>query len=127
MALVDDADDGADSRLAVDPTDVETAGALADATSFKDFADKMGASDLQDLLECAAAYTAYVEGRPHFTHPQIMKQVAGMNGEDSFSREESLRSFGKLLRQGKIRKVKRGQFTISQSSQFTPKNRSAAS
>ena len=41
-----------------------------------------------------------------------------MTGHEQLTREESLRSFGKLLRQGKIQKVSRGQFTISQSSRY---------
>ncbi|MEM1428640.1 MAG: hypothetical protein AAGG09_04205 [Pseudomonadota bacterium] len=106
-------------------SDVEAAGIFADSTAFADFAEKMGAEGLSDLLECAAAYAAYVEGRPHFSHPQIMRVVRdGIEGQESLSREESLRTFGQLLRQGKIRKVSRGQFTISKSSRYRPEARS---
>ncbi|MEL6206276.1 MAG: hypothetical protein AAFR47_13340, partial [Pseudomonadota bacterium] len=108
-------------------SDVEAAGIFADSTAFADFADKMGAEGLDDLLECAAAYTAYVEGRPHFSHPQIMRVVRdGIEEQSGLSREESLRTFGQLLRQGRIMKVSRGQFTISKSSRYTPDTRSAA-
>ncbi len=108
-------------------TDEEAAGHFADSTAFADFADRMGAQGLADLLECAAAYTAYVEGRPHFSHPQLMRAVReGIEGQEDLSREESLRTFGQLLRQGKIRKVSRGQFTISKSSRYTPEARQVA-
>jgi hypothetical protein len=108
-------------------SDEEAAGIFAESTAFADFADKMGAEGLSDLLECAAAYTSYVEGRPHFSHPQIMKTVREqIEGQEGLSREESLRTFGQLLRQGKIRKVSRGQFTISKSSRYTPEARSVA-
>ncbi|RDC73712.1 hypothetical protein DLJ49_06235 [Rhodovulum sp. 12E13] len=108
-------------------TDEEAAGHFADSTAFADFADRMGAEGLADLLECAAAYTAYVEGRPHFSHPQLMRAVReGIEGQEDLSREESLRTFGQLLRQGKIRKVSRGQFTISKSSRYTPEARQVA-
>ncbi len=107
--------------------DEEAAGHFADSTAFADFADRMGAEGLSDLLECAAAYTAYVEGRPHFSHPQLMRAVRdGIEGQEGLSREESLRTFGQLLRQGKIRKVSRGQFTISKSSRYTPEARQVA-
>ncbi len=98
---------------------------FADSTSFADFAEKMGATELPDLLEAAAAYTAYVEGRPHFGRPQIMRQVAGFSGKDEFNREEGLRSFGQLLRQGKIIKVNRGKFEIAETTRFKPEARFA--
>ena len=55
----------------------------------------------------------------------IMQQVAELNSVQNFTREDSLRSFGQLLRQGKIRKLSRGQFTLSQSSRYTPEQRRA--
>lgn len=106
-------------------SDDNGANIFTDSTSFADFAEKMGASELPDLLEAAAAYTAYVEGRPHFARPQIMRQVAGFAGKEEFNREEGLRSFGQLLRQGKIIKIKRGQFEIAQTTRFKPEARFA--
>jgi len=98
---------------------------IASSTSFAEFAEKMGATELPDLLEAAAAYTAYVEGRPFFARPQILRQVAEFTGKEDFSREEGLRSFGKLLRQGKILKIKRGQFEIAETTRFKPEARIA--
>ncbi len=98
---------------------------LADSTSFTEFAQRMGATELPDLLEAAAAYASYVEGRPHFSRPQIMRQVANASAEAGFNREDSLRSFGQLLRQGKIRKVKRGLFVIAETTRFKPESRIA--
>ncbi len=99
---------------------------LADSKSFAEFAERIGATDLADLLEAAAAYAATVEGRPSFSRPQIMKKVAGFGPEDQFSREDGLRSFGMLLRQGKIQKVKRGQFAIAKTSRYIPEARRMA-
>ncbi|AXX97142.1 hypothetical protein BAR1_03855 [Profundibacter amoris] len=93
---------------------------ITDSTSFADFAREVGATDLPDLMEAAAAYAAYIEGRPHFARPQIMRQVANYAGKDEFNREEGLRSFGQLLRQGKIVKIRRGQFGIADSTRFKP-------
>lgn len=89
-----------------------------ESRSFAEFADRLGATQLGDLLEAAAAYTAAVEGRPHFSRPQIIKKVAYLAEDGEFSREEGLRSFGMLLRQGKIQKVKRGQFAITPASRY---------
>ncbi|QMU57225.1 MAG: hypothetical protein GKR98_02795 [Boseongicola sp.] len=97
----------------------------AKAANFKDFASKMGAVELPDLLEAAAAYTAFVEGQPHFSRPEIMKRVARVDPALQVSREAGLRSFGQLLRQGKIQKLQRGQFTIDENTRFNPAQRIA--
>ena len=54
-----------------------------------------------------------------------MKRVARVDPALEMSREESLRSFGQLLRQGKFRKLERGQFTIDKDSRFNPAHRIA--
>lgn len=100
--------------------------AAAEATSFAEFAESMGTSGLADLLEAAAAYTATVEGRPHFSPPQIMKKVAAVADEGHYTREDGLRSFGQLLRQGKIAKIRRGQYQITEQSRFWDETRRAA-
>ena len=97
-----------------------------EAKSFAEFAERLGATDLGELLEAAAAYTATVEGQPHFSRPQILRKVANFGDDEDFSREDSLRSFGMLLRQGKIQKISRGQFTITESSRFMSEARRAA-
>ena len=91
--------------------------------TFAEFASDMGAVELTDQLEAAAAYSAFVEGEEHFSRPQIMKAVAELNEEQEFTREEGLRSFGLLLRRGKIKKLKRGQFTIASTTRFNPEIR----
>ena len=103
----------------------EAGNIFANAKSFADFAERIGATDLPDLLEAAAAYAACVEGRPHFSRPQILRSAAAASGTE-VSREQSLRSFGMLLRQGKIQKVKRGQFAIAESSRYLPEARKIA-
>ncbi|MEL6644423.1 MAG: hypothetical protein AAFQ79_10840 [Pseudomonadota bacterium] len=91
---------------------------------FAEFAKQMGATELPDLLEAAAAYSAFVEGRREFSRPQLMRRVASFERE-TFTREAGLRSFGQLLRQGKIQKLKRGQFTVTDETRFNPEARVA--
>lgn len=93
---------------------------FAEDSSFAEFARDLGALDLPDMLEAAAAYYHYVEGQPHFSRPQIMSAVATLDKDGAYSREEGLRSFGMLLRRGTIRKVRRGQFEITDESRFRP-------
>lgn len=91
-----------------------------DLGSFQEFADAQGASDLPDLLEAAAAYASYIKGQPTFTRPELMSKVMTLSEEEPHSREDSLRSFGQLLREGKIVKIKKGQFTVSEDTRFRP-------
>ncbi|MGL4281042.1 MAG: hypothetical protein ACRCS0_11790 [Albidovulum sp.] len=86
--------------------------------SFAEFAEHLGATSLPELLEAAAAYTANVEGMTHFSRPQIIRRIEGLTEDEDYSREDSLRSFGMLLRQGKIQKIRRGQFVLTDASRF---------
>lgn len=97
----------------------------ADADSFADYASDLGATKLPELLEAAASYMSFVEGREEFSRPQLMTKVrqAGPSGE--FSREDGLRSFGQLLRSGKIEKIKGGRFTVSDDIGYRPDERAA--
>lgn len=89
------------------------------AESFSEFAAQMGAHGLPDLLEAAAVYLAVVEGQPTFSRPQVMSKASSVS-DDGFSREDGLRSFGQLLRQGKFQKQKPGQFVVQETSRFNP-------
>lgn len=92
--------------------------------SFADYAVAQGATELPDLLEAAASYLSFVEGREQFSRPQLMTKVRQVGHED-FTREDGLRSFGKLLRAGKIEKIKGGRFTVSDDIGFRPDERAA--
>ena len=92
----------------------------ADNTSgFALYAQSVGAADLPELLEAAAAYMSYVEGRDQFSRPQLMSTLRQAESADS-SREDRLRSFGQLLRDGKIRKTSGGRFTAADHISFKP-------
>jgi len=86
--------------------------------SFAQFVDALSPEGLSELLEAAAAYLSVHEKRKHFSRPQIMRKVASVAGETRFSREEGLRSFGALLRQGRLQKLERGQFALAPTSRF---------
>jgi hypothetical protein len=45
--------------------------------------------------------------------------------KQSFNREDGLRSFGQLLRAGKIEKTKGGRFTVTNEISFRPDEREA--
>lgn len=85
-------------------------------SDFEEFAAEMGATDLVDVLEAAAAFSAVVEGEDTFSRPKLLHLAAEASGE--FSREDGLRGFGQLLRNGTIRKVKRGAFALGDDSRY---------
>ncbi|HAV07464.1 MAG TPA: hypothetical protein DCX13_01135, partial [Rhodobacteraceae bacterium] len=91
---------------------------------FGAFVEKVGASSLNEVLEAAAAYMSFVEGREEFSRPQLMTKAKQVDGQE-FSREDGLRSFGMLLREGKIEKLKGGRFTVSERISFRPDARAA--
>ncbi|MBS0123216.1 hypothetical protein [Thetidibacter halocola] len=86
---------------------------------FADYAESVGARELPELLEAAAAYMSFVEGRDQFSRPQLMTTVRQAEQQE-FSREDRLRSFGQLLREGKIEKTTGGRFTASDRISFKP-------
>ncbi len=92
---------------------------------FADYATECGAAELHELLEAAASYMSFVEGRDHFSRPQLMNKVKQLDSAE-FNREDGLRSFGQLLREGKIEKTSNGQFTVSGQIGFRPGERAAS-
>ncbi|KAB2541638.1 hypothetical protein AL035_11285 [Salipiger aestuarii] len=93
-------------------------------SGFAEYADSVGARDLPELLEAAAAYMSFVERREQFSRPQLMTKVRQAEQSES-SREDRLRTFGQLLREGKIEKTRGGRFTASERISFKPDARAA--
>jgi hypothetical protein len=92
--------------------------------AFAEFANRAGATELPDLLEAAAAYLSFVEGHERFSRPQLMNKVRLVK-QDGYNREDGLRSFGQLLRDGKIEKKGGGRFAASGDIGFRPDEREA--
>ncbi|MEL7011699.1 MAG: hypothetical protein AAFO72_00300, partial [Pseudomonadota bacterium] len=102
----------------------ETVHLTQSAESFSEFAEDIGANNLSELLEAAAAYMSDVEGRVQFSRPMLMGKLKEATRED-FSREDSLKSFGQLLRNGKLQKLKGGRFAVTDETDFRAKKRDA--
>ncbi len=95
-----------------------------DVGGFAQYATENGATTLPEMLEAAAAYMSFVENRDQFSRPQLMNKVRQLQVE-SFNREDGLRTFGQLLRDGKIEKTGGGRFTASGQIGFQPDSRAA--
>ena len=119
-ALDDDADADADADA------VDTDNIFADSRGFAEFADSLGATGLPQLLEAAAAYATCVEKRDHFTRPFLMRRLESGQLGEGFTREDGLRGFGTLLREGKIEKIGRGHFALTDSSSYLAEARKIA-
>ncbi|MGQ0565711.1 MAG: hypothetical protein ACT4OK_11650 [Gemmobacter sp.] len=88
------------------------------AQGFAEFAERLGAQDLPDLLEAAVAYAACVEGRPHVSRPYMLRQVGTALPDAEGKRDEMLQDFGRLLRHGRIEKVRAGLYALPGSSRM---------
>lgn len=109
--LLGTAEDDMDEDDVFDP--VEDANYFAPSETFDDFVDKLGATSLPELLEASAVYCAQVLGRPLFSRTMVMHQVQTLTDAPEHNLEDSLRGFGTLLRQGRLAKIKRGHFAVT--------------
>jgi len=123
-SLTDEDDEDQDLNAALDGTD--SGNIFGATTNFADYAEKLGAESLSDLLEAAVAYAALVEGRADVSRPEMLKHVLSLQPELENDRESVLRSFGTLLREGRIEKVRRGHFALSETSPIQSEARKAA-
>ena len=94
---------------------------------FADFIGPMQLTTLTEMTEAAAAYITYVNGQEDFARPTVMKLVTSTDAPMTRSRENLLRAFGVLMRQGTLRRSRRGQFEISDESGFVEQARRFAS
>lgn len=105
------ADAEEDEDLAEDSKEIDESGLAT-------FAELVGARSMAEMLEAAAAYATCVEKRNHFTRPQLMRRMMASAGGKPVSREDGLRSFGTLLRTGRIEKVTRGHYSLAENSPY---------
>lgn len=87
------------------------------------FAGSLALTSTVELLEAAAAFATCVEQRQEFTRPQLMRRLLASAASGGIGREDGLRSFGTLLRTGRIEKVGRGHYMLSQNSPYLAKAR----
>lgn len=76
------------------------------------FADAAGAVSMTDLLEASAAYRTLVNGRPSFSRGEVLELLDEFS-DDGFSQETRIKTFGSLLRGGRIQRVDNGEYEMS--------------
>lgn len=80
--------------------------------AFADFADRIAAGTLPDLMEAAAAFVICMEGATGFTRPDLMRLLTALPGPRGGSPEDQMRGFGRLLREGRFLRAGRGTFAL---------------
>lgn len=81
--------------------------------AFKAFAADIDHTDIAGLMRAAAAFVMQSSGETHFNRPQVVKLVTQADVAGSVSREDALRAFGRLLRDGDIIKVAQGCYSLT--------------
>ena len=99
---------------------VRTASALSseDRRAFKAFAETVDAWLLDEQIEAAAAYATHLKGQHEFTRVELMSYVLAYNEGKNVTRDDMLRGFGTLLREGRLQRSERGAFRLSSASEF---------
>ncbi|MEM9970288.1 MAG: hypothetical protein AAF762_04215 [Pseudomonadota bacterium] len=107
-------------RIQASDPDEGTVTTEGSTDEFRAFAVKMKAEGLQEELEASLAYGLFVEGAEFNSRPKIMARVLRLHDDGSVSREDGLRAFGVLLREGRIQRARRGEFILPETRRFHP-------
>lgn len=96
-----------------DPDAEPVVAANTDLTAFAAFAAHIDHDDIEGYLRAAASFVTQASGLSHFHRPQVVKLVTKQDSPDAISREDALRAFGRLLREGEIIKVAQGCYALT--------------
>ncbi|WP_432447980.1 hypothetical protein [Aliiroseovarius marinus] len=95
------------------PRAVAAQATSGEAPDFASYVTGADASDMTGLMEAAARYATDVEGRDQFGRPLLVRMLIGLEVNGGISREEALRAFAKLMKDGRIVKVAPGRFALA--------------
>lgn len=110
----------AGGRVAIDIAEARPAEPTAtnDHQNFKEFANKVDAWLLDEQIEAAAAFATHLKGQDVFSRVELMNYVVAFNEGKGVSRDDMLRGFGTLLREGRLERAEGGAFRLSATSEF---------
>ncbi len=101
------------------PTEPAISGATVDFNQedprddLRKFASATGAASLTELLDASAAYSTLVRGRPSFSRGEVLDLLDQFSDEDGFSQEARIKTFGSLLRGGRIQPIDNGKYEMT--------------
>ena len=84
--------------------------------AFAEFAGTVGARETAEVLEAAAVFATVVQGRESFTRSHLLRLAEAVATDRP--REDALRAFDRLLRDGVLRKVGTGSFALAGDSRY---------
>lgn len=91
---------------------------FAGADGFGDFAERLGARRVEELIEASAVYCATVLDRPEVPRPLLMSLVMELPGSGGATREDCLRAVGTLLRLGRLTQTGKRHFAVTDRSPY---------
>lgn len=80
---------------------------------FAQILDQSDAVEIDEVIELAAGYAQSVFGTGTFERTQLFRMIADAT-DQSISPEDMLDAFGDMMQQGRIERVARGAFRLSQ-------------
>ncbi|MGY6550062.1 MAG: hypothetical protein ACXIU7_13815 [Roseinatronobacter sp.] len=89
----------------------------ADGAAFRDFACKVDAWLLDEQIEAAAAFLAYVRGQALFARGELASLVMAFNDGKTVARDDFLRAFDGVLAAGRLERAE-GAFRLCAGSEY---------
>ncbi|TVR48346.1 MAG: hypothetical protein EA386_04605 [Rhodobacteraceae bacterium] len=89
-----------------------------DTAAYGQFVQQVDAWLLDEQIEAAAAYLTHKKGQAEFSRVELMTYVVANNSSKKVSRDDLLRAFGTLLREGRLERGSTGQFRLASVSEF---------
>lgn len=102
---------------AAEPTRAPKPPEAPEPPSFAEFAGRAGAESLPDLLEAAAAWMAVAKGEGEPARVDLLRLASEVTPVPP-SREDALRVFGTLLRQGRLERREGGRVRLAEETRF---------
>lgn len=81
--------------------------------AFTAFTADIDRADIPGYMRAAAAFVTQESGEVHFNRPTVVKLVTQLDVPGGITREDALRAFGRLLREGDIIKVAQGCYSLT--------------
>lgn len=82
------------------------------------FLEEQDIEDLTEVASAACGFLAVQRGQEVFSRSEVIRMVQDRPG-DSVTREEAIRAFGRVLNDGQIEKIRRGQFRLAARSPYS--------
>lgn len=108
------------TAAAIDIANLNTDAAMSTSEhqDFRAFAKEVDAWLLDEQIEAAAAFATHIKGQTTFSRIELMSYVVAFNDGKSVSRDDMLRGFGTLLREGRLERADSGAFRLALGSEF---------